>query len=86
MAFAAAGAEGCVDEEEAEGGDGDVEEVAAFTALALQSWTQKSPVVRTFIRPGAARKLQPPPLRLARDREAEGEEEVQEAAAAAEAE
>lgn len=86
MAFAAVGAEGCVDEEEAEGADGDVEEVAAFTALALQSWTQKSPVVRTFIRPGAARKLQPPPLRLARDPEAEGEGEGQEAAAAAEAE
>lgn len=86
MAFAAAGAEGCVDEEEVEGGDVDVEEVAAFTALALQSWIQKSPVVRTFIRPGAARKLQPPPLRLARDREAEGEEEDPEAAAAAEAE
>lgn len=75
-----------MDEEEAEGGDGDVEEAAAFTAPALRSWTQKSPVVRTFIRPGAARKLQPPPARLARDRGAEGEGEVREAAAAAEAE
>lgn len=81
MAFGAPGAEGCVDEEGAEGGDGDGEEAAAFTAAALRSWTQKSPVVRTFIRPGAARKLHPPP-----DRGAGGEGEDREGAGAAEEE
>lgn len=75
-----------MDGDGAEGGDGDGEEAAAFTALALRSWTRKSPAVRTFIRPGAAGKLQPPPQRLARDPEAEAGAEAPEAAAAAEAE
>lgn len=78
-----------MDGEEAEDGDVDGEEVVAFVALALQRWIQKSPVARTFIRPGAAGKLEPPPRRRPRDRgagEAEGEAGVREAAAAVEAE
>lgn len=74
-----------------EGGDGvgDGEEVAASAALALRRWIQKSPAERTFIRPGAAGKLEPPPRRRPRDRGAEvaeGEVGGREAAAAVEAE
>lgn len=73
--------------EEAEDGVGVGVEVAVYVAAPRQSWIQKSPVERTFIRPGAAGKLEPPPRRRPpRDRGAEGEAGVQEAAAAAEAE
>lgn len=85
----AAGAEGCVVGEEAEDGVVDVEEVAVCAALAPQREIRKSPVERTFIRPGAAGKLEPPLRRRARDRgaeEAEGEAGDREAAAAVEAE
>lgn len=78
-----------MDGEEAEDGVGDEGGVAGFAALALRRWIQKSPGERTFIRPGAAGKLEPPPRRRPRDRgaeEAEGEAEGREAAAAAEAE
>lgn len=74
---------------EAEEGVGDEEEVAAVVALALQRWIQTSPAERTFIRPGAAGKLEPPPLWQPRRRgaeAAEGEAGGREAAAAAEAE
>lgn len=74
-----------------EAGDaaGDGEEVAAFAALAPRSWIQKSPAERTFIRPGAAGKLEPLPRWRPRHRgaeEAEGEAGGREAAAAGEAE
>lgn len=78
-----------MDGEEAEDGVEGAEETAEFAALVLQRWIQKSPVERTFIRPGAAEKLEPPPRRRPRDRgaeEAEGEAGVREAAAAVEAE
>lgn len=74
---------------EAEDGAGEGEEVAEFAVLALRRWIQKSPAERTFIRPGAAGKLEPPPRRRPRHRGAEeagGEAGGQEAAAAAEAE
>lgn len=75
--------------EEAEDGAGDAVEVAEFALVALQRWKQKSPAERTFIRPGAAGKLEPPPRRRPRHRGAEeagGEAGGREAAAAAEAE
>lgn len=78
-----------MDGEEAEDGVGDAEEVEVFAALALQRWIQKSPAERTFIRPGAAGKLEPQPQRRPRHRGAEevgGEAGAREAAAAAEAE
>ncbi len=78
-----------MDGEEAEEGVGEGEKVAAFALLALRRWIQKSPAERTFIRPGAAGKLEPPPRRRPRHRgaeEAEGEAGGREAAAAVEAE
>lgn len=78
-----------MDEEEAEDAVGDGVEVVAYAALVLRRWIQKSPAERTFIRPGAAGKLEPPPRRRPRDcgaEEAEGEAGVLEAAAAVEAE
>ena len=78
-----------MDGEEAGDGVGDAGEVAAFAGLALPRWIQKSPAERTFIRPGAAGKLEPLPRRRPRDRgaeEAEGEAGGREAAAGAEAE
>lgn len=78
-----------MDGEEAEDADGDGEEVAVFAALAQRRWRRKSPAERTFIRPGAAGKLEAPSRRRPRHRgaeEAEGEAGGREAAAAAEAE
>lgn len=78
-----------MDGEEVEDEVEDGEEVEAFVALALWRWTQKYPAERTFIRPGAAGKLEPPPRRQPRHRgaeEVEGEAGGLEAAAAVEAE
>lgn len=76
-----------MDGEEPEEGLGDGEEAAPFAALALRRWRPKSPAGRTFIRPGAAAKLDPPPRPRHRGAgEAEGEPGGREAAAAAEAE
>lgn len=78
-----------MDGEGAEDAAGDGEEVAVFAALVLRRWIQKSPAERTFIRPGAAGKLEPPPRRRPRHRgaeEGEGEAGGREAAAAVEAE
>lgn len=74
-----------MDGEEAEDGVGDEGEATEFAVLALRRWIQKSPAERTFIRPGAAGKLEPPPRRP-RHRGAEeagGEAGGREAAAAA---
>lgn len=74
---------------EAEDGVGDGEEAEAVVALALRRWIRTSPAERTFIRPGAAGKLEAPPLWQPRRRgaeAAEGEAGGREAAAAAEAE
>ncbi len=63
--------------------------MVAFAARSPRRWIQKSPVERTFIRPGAEGKLEPPLQRRPRDRGAEEAEEEaggQEAAAAVEAE
>lgn len=78
-----------MDGDEAEDAVEDGVEVAAFAALALRRWIQKSPAERTFIRPGAEGKLEPPPRRRPRHcgaEEAEGEAGGREAAAAVEAE
>lgn len=75
--------------EEAEDGAGDAEEVAEFAVVALQRWKQKYPGERTFIRPAAAGKLEPPARLRPRHRGAEeagGEAGGREAAAAPEAE
>lgn len=74
---------------EAEDGVEDGWEAAAFVAPAPRRWTRTSPAERTFIRPGAAGKLEPPPLwqpRVHGAEEAEGEAEGREAAAGVEAE
>lgn len=74
-----------MDGEEVEVAVGDEEQVASIAALLLRKWKQTSLDERTFIRPGAAGKLDPP-SRWQRHPGAEEEAGGREAAAAVEAE